>query len=155
MSAISENFLTCDCDINFGGFIIWSENPNSLNLFIKESSLVSRGNVILNKTVKSFPLELFEWNVFNYHTTFLTVLLIKKQRNISNILIMTVIILILIEVWYRRSNNSTNHHDLAIIATFSPKIKDKRNFDTVNSFLWILSFKCYLSSFRIFYLKGF
>ena len=109
MSAISEHFLTCDCDINFDDFIVWPENSNSLNLFIKESSLVTRGSVILNKTVKSFPLELSEWKVFHYNTTFFTVLLIKKQRNISNILIMTRLGKQRegMEVLYRRSNNST------------------------------------------------
>ena len=87
--AISDHFLTCNCDINFDDFIISSENSNSFNLFIKESSLITRGSVMLNKTVKSFQLELFEWEVFNYHTTFLIVLLIEKQRNIFNILVMT------------------------------------------------------------------
>ena len=59
-SAISDHVLTCDCNINFNDFTILSKDSNNINLLIKERFLISRYNPILNKTVKSFPLELFE-----------------------------------------------------------------------------------------------
>ena len=59
-SAISDHLLTCDCNINFDDFTILSKDSNNINLLIKESLLISRDKPILNKTVKSFPLELFE-----------------------------------------------------------------------------------------------
>ena len=59
-SAISDHLLTCDCNINFDDFTILSKDSNNINLLIKESLLISRDKPILNRTVKSFPLELFE-----------------------------------------------------------------------------------------------
>ena len=59
-SAISDHLLTCDCVINFNDFIILSKDSNNFNLLIKESLLIARDEPILNKTVKSFPLELFK-----------------------------------------------------------------------------------------------
>ena len=59
-SAISDHLLTCDCNISFNDFIILSKHPNNINLLIKESLLMARYKPILNKTVKSFPLKLFE-----------------------------------------------------------------------------------------------
>ena len=60
-SVIPDDVLTCDCNINFNDFIILSKNSsNNINLSIKESLLISRDKPILNKTVKYFPLELFE-----------------------------------------------------------------------------------------------
>ena len=60
-SAISDHTLTCDCNINFNDFTILSKDSNDINLFIKESLLIACDEPILNKTVKFFPLELFEW----------------------------------------------------------------------------------------------
>ena len=59
-SAISDHVLTCDCNINFNDFTILSKDSNNINLLIKERLLMARDKLILNKTVKSFPLELFE-----------------------------------------------------------------------------------------------
>ena len=59
-SAVSDHVLTCDCNIYFNDFIILSKDSNNINLLIKESLLISRDKPILSKTVKSFPLELFE-----------------------------------------------------------------------------------------------
>ena len=59
-SAISDHLLACDCNINFDDFTILSKDSNNINLLIKESLLISRDKPILNKTVKSFSLELFE-----------------------------------------------------------------------------------------------
>ena len=57
---ISDSLLICDCNINFNDFIILSKDSNSINLLIKESLLKSHDKTILNKTVKSFPLVLFQ-----------------------------------------------------------------------------------------------
>ena len=59
-SAISDHVLTCDCNINFNDFTILSKDSNNINLLIKESLLISCDQPILNKTVKSFPLDLLE-----------------------------------------------------------------------------------------------
>ena len=59
-SAISDHLLTCNCNINFNDFTILSKDSNNINLLIKERLLISRDKPILNKTVKSYPLELFE-----------------------------------------------------------------------------------------------
>ena len=58
--AISYHLLTCDCNINFNDFTILSKDFNNINLLTKESLLIVRDKTILNKTIKSFPLELFE-----------------------------------------------------------------------------------------------
>ena len=59
-SAISDHVLTCDCNVNFNDFTILSKDSNNINLLIKESLLISHDKPILNTTVKSFALELFE-----------------------------------------------------------------------------------------------
>ena len=59
-SAISDHLPTCDCNINFRDFTILSKDSNNFNLLIRESLLIAPNKPILNKTVKSFPLELFE-----------------------------------------------------------------------------------------------
>ena len=59
-SAISDHVLTCDCNINFNDFTILSKDSNNVNLLVKKSLFISRDKLILNKTVKSFPLELFK-----------------------------------------------------------------------------------------------
>ena len=75
-SAISDHLLTCDCKINFDDFTIFSKDSNTINLFIKESLVISLHKPILNKTVKYFPLELFKFQLlfvlseFDYRITF-------------------------------------------------------------------------------------
>ena len=59
-SAASDHVLTCDCNINFNDFNILFKDSNNINLLIKDSLLIARDKPILNKTIKSFPLELFE-----------------------------------------------------------------------------------------------
>ena len=59
-SAISDHFLTCDCNINFNDFTILSKDCNDFSLLIKETLLIACYKHILNKMVKSSPLELFE-----------------------------------------------------------------------------------------------
>ena len=59
-SAIYEHLLQCYCTIDFEKFGILASDANSFRLLIKESLLIKRGKPVLNRTVKSFPLKLFD-----------------------------------------------------------------------------------------------
>ena len=48
---------------------ILSKDTNNFKLLIKESLLIAYDNPVLNKTLKSLPLELFKQKVTNYHNT--------------------------------------------------------------------------------------
>ena len=63
-SFILDHLLTCDCSINFNDFTILSTDSNNFSLLIISVYLlvIARDKPILNKTVKSFPLEL-QWNL--------------------------------------------------------------------------------------------
>ena len=58
-SAVSDHLLQCDCTIDFDHFDILASDSNNFRLLIKESLLVKRDKLVLNRTVKSFPLKLF------------------------------------------------------------------------------------------------
>ena len=59
-SAVSDNLLQCNCAIDFDHFDILATDVNKFNLLVKESLLIKRDNLVLNRTTKSFPLELFD-----------------------------------------------------------------------------------------------
>ena len=59
-SAISEHLLQCYCTIDFDNFDILASDTNSFRLLIKESLLIKRDKPVWNRTVKSFPLKLFD-----------------------------------------------------------------------------------------------
>ena len=59
-SSVSEHLLQCDCTIDFNNFDILASDTNSFKLLIKESFLIKRDKPVLNHTVKSFPLKLFD-----------------------------------------------------------------------------------------------
>ena len=59
-SADSDHLLQCDCTIDFDHFGILASDANSFRLPIKESLLIKRDKPFLNRTVKSFPLKLFD-----------------------------------------------------------------------------------------------
>ena len=59
-SAVSEHLLQCDCTIDFDNFDILASYTNSFRLLIKESLLIIHDKPVLNHTVKSFPLKLFD-----------------------------------------------------------------------------------------------
>ena len=94
-SAISDNLLTCDCNINFNDFAILSEDSKNSNLPIKESLLIACDKFILDKMVRSVPLELFTWTQFYCCTTFWLFFLIKC--NILNVAVMTIL-------WWNKAN---------------------------------------------------
>ena len=59
-SAVSDHLLQCDFAIDFGHFDILASDTNSFKVFIKESMLIKRDKPVLNCTVKSSPLKLFD-----------------------------------------------------------------------------------------------
>ena len=59
-SAISDHLLQCDSPITFDDFDILASNSNKFKLLIKESLLIKRDKPVLNRTTKSFPLDLFD-----------------------------------------------------------------------------------------------
>ena len=59
-SAVSDHRLQWDCIINFDNFDVLASDTNSFRLLIKESLLIKRDQSILNRTIKSFPLKLFD-----------------------------------------------------------------------------------------------
>ena len=59
-SAISDHLLECNCSIDFDHFDILAFDINKFRLLIKESLLIKRDQPQLNKTIKSFPLKLFD-----------------------------------------------------------------------------------------------
>ena len=58
-SAVSDHLLECNYSIDFGHFDILASDANRFRLLIKESLLIKRDQPQLNKTIKSFPLKLF------------------------------------------------------------------------------------------------
>ena len=61
-SAISDHLLQCNCTINFDDFDILAAESNKFKLLLRESLLIKRDKSILNRTIKLFPLELFDYN---------------------------------------------------------------------------------------------
>ena len=59
-SAVSDHLLECNCPIDFDHFDILASDANKFRLLIKESLLIKRDQPQLNKTIKSFPLKLFD-----------------------------------------------------------------------------------------------
>ena len=59
-SAIFDHLLQCDCTIDFDHFDNLASDINNFRLLIKENLLIKRDRPVLNRTVKSFPLKLFD-----------------------------------------------------------------------------------------------
>ena len=59
-SAISDHLLRCDSPITFDNFDILVSDSNKFKLLIKESLLIKLDKPVLNRTTKSFPLDLFD-----------------------------------------------------------------------------------------------
>ena len=57
-SAISDHLLQCNSTINFDNFDILAEESNKFKLLLRESLLIKCEKLILNRTIKSFPLQL-------------------------------------------------------------------------------------------------
>ena len=59
-STVSDHCLQCHFVISFDDFDVLSSETNNFRLLIKESLLIKRDKPILNRTIKSFPLKLFD-----------------------------------------------------------------------------------------------
>ena len=59
-SATFDHILQCSCTINFDNFDILVAESNKFKLRLRESPLIKRDKSILNGTLKSFPLALFD-----------------------------------------------------------------------------------------------
>ena len=59
-SGVSDYLLECNCLIDFDHFDLLASDANQFRLLIKERLLIKRDQPQLNKTIKSFPLKLFE-----------------------------------------------------------------------------------------------
>ena len=59
-SAISDHLLDCNCSIDFDHFDVLASDANKFRLLIKKSLLIKHDQPQLNKTIKSFPLKLFD-----------------------------------------------------------------------------------------------
>ena len=59
-SAVSDHLLECNCSIEFDHFDILASDASKFRLLIKESLLIKRDQPQLNKTIKSFSLNLFD-----------------------------------------------------------------------------------------------
>ena len=58
--ALSDHLLQCDSPITFGDFDILASDSSKFKSPIKESLLIKRDKPVLNRTTKSFPLDLFD-----------------------------------------------------------------------------------------------
>ena len=59
-SAISDFLSQCNCAKVFDGFNILATDSDKFKLLLTKSLLIKRDKLILNRTIKSFPLELFD-----------------------------------------------------------------------------------------------
>ena len=59
-STVLDHLLQCNCTIDFDHFDVLATDASKFSLLVKESLLIKRDNPALNRTAKSFPLELFD-----------------------------------------------------------------------------------------------
>ena len=59
-SAISNHLLQCNYTINFDYLDILVADSNKFKLLLRENLLIKRDKTILSRTIKLFPVELFD-----------------------------------------------------------------------------------------------
>ena len=59
-STVSDHLVECNCLIGFDHFDILATDASNFRLLVKESLLIKSDQPYLNKTIKSFPLKLFD-----------------------------------------------------------------------------------------------
>ena len=59
-SAVSDQQVGCKCSIDYDSFYILASDSNKIILLIQENLLIKRAQPQLNKTIKPFPLKLFD-----------------------------------------------------------------------------------------------
>ena len=60
ISNLTGKLLQYNCALNFDDFSILATDSNKFKLLLRVSLLIKRGEPILNMSIKSFPLELFD-----------------------------------------------------------------------------------------------
>ena len=73
-SAISDHLLQCNCTTNFDDFGILAAESNKFKLLLRESHLIKRDKLILNRMIKSCPLELFDED-----DSFISIILLSRD----------------------------------------------------------------------------
>ena len=58
--AIFDHLLQCNCTINFDDFNIFATDSNKFKLLLRENWLIKHGKTSLKRTIKLFPLKLFD-----------------------------------------------------------------------------------------------
>ena len=58
--AVSDHLLQYNCTIDFDHFDILATDVSKFNHLVNESLVIKRDNPVLNRTTKSFSLELFD-----------------------------------------------------------------------------------------------
>ena len=59
-STVSDHILESNCSIDFDDFDILVSDASKFRFLVQESLLIKRDQLQLNKTIKSFPLKLFD-----------------------------------------------------------------------------------------------
>ena len=59
-TAVSDLLLECNCSKDFDHFDILASDANKSRLLLKETLLIKRDQPQFSKTIKSFPLKLFD-----------------------------------------------------------------------------------------------
>ena len=82
--AIFDQLLQYDSPITFDGFNILPSDSNKFKLLIKESLPIKRYKPILNRTIKLFPLDIFDQVLmFTFHKKYDQFsIFAKKRKNI-------------------------------------------------------------------------
>ena len=75
---MSDPLLQCDSPITFDGFDILAFVSHKFKLLIK-GSLIIRDKPVLNRTIKSFLLDLFD-KVFNVYKKYNHISIFQKER---------------------------------------------------------------------------
>ena len=62
-SPASNHLQECNCSKDFDYFDILASEANKFRVLIKESLMIKFEQHQLNKIIKSFPLDLFDWDI--------------------------------------------------------------------------------------------
>ena len=79
-SALSDHLLHCKCTINFDHFGISAAESNEFKLLLRESLLIKFDKPILNRMMKSFPLELSDCD-----ESFISIMLLSHDSQVFSL----------------------------------------------------------------------
>ena len=79
--AASDHLLQCHSPITFDDFDILASNYSKFKLLIKESLIIKRGKPVLNRTTRSFLLDLFnKLLMFTFYKKYNQFSIFNKKR---------------------------------------------------------------------------